>query len=258
MTNNKIVFIDLSTTLANYGFEGRPPEITYWSHSECTRYYSRLLGVQPTDFPDNESLAVEKVCAITHTGTHMDAPWHFGHLSEGKRAKTIDEIPLEWCYGDGVLLDLRHKKKDEDISIRDLGKALENINYNLKSNDIVLLMVLGGDKYLQDMNYSSSHPGLTGEAVLWLLDQGIKIIGTDGYSLDKPFKTMAKECNEGKKNALWPAHFAGRIKEYCHIEKLANLDKLPSPYNFKVAAFPIKIAAASAGWVRVVAIINEK
>lgn len=257
MTKDKNILIDLSTTLANYGFEGRPPEITYWTHNECTRYYSKLLGIKPTDFPDNESLTVEKICAITHTGTHMDAPWHFGRFSEGNKAKTIDEIPLEWCYGDGVLLDLRHKKKDESITKRDLEKALNNINYFLKPGDIVLLMVLGGDKYLKDVNYSSSHPGLTGDAVLWVLEQGVKMIGTDAYSLDKPFKTMAKECNEGSKNALWPAHFVGRIKEYCHIEKLANLDKLPSPYNFKIVAFPIKIAAASAGWVRVVAIINE-
>lgn len=258
MRNRKPSLIDLSTTLANYGFEGRPPEITYWNHSESTRYYSRLLGVKPTDFPDNESLTVEKICAITHTGTHMDAPWHFGHLCEGSKAKTIDEVPLEWCYGDGVLLDLRYKKRNEEITIKDLKEVLKRITYQIKSGDIVLLMVLGGDKYLQEDDYNSSHPGVTAEAVLWLLDQGVKIIGTDAYSLDKPFKTMAKECKEGKKNALWPAHFAGRLKEYCHIEKLANLDKVPIFYNFKVAAFPIKIASASAGWVRVVAIIEQE
>jgi len=56
---------------------------------------------------------------------------------------------------------------------------------------------------------------------------------------------------------LWPAHFLGREREYCHIEKMANLDKIPKPFGFKVACFPIKVEKASAGWVRAVAIIEE-
>jgi kynurenine formamidase len=40
------------------------------------------------------------------------------------------------------------------------------------------------------------------------------------------------------------------------MEKLANLDKLP-PYGFKVACFPVKIEAASAGWTRAVAILAD-
>lgn len=41
------------------------------------------------------------------------------------------------------------------------------------------------------------------------------------------------------------AHFAGIEKEYCQIEKLVNLDKIPKPYDFKVAAFPVKIRGTS-------------
>jgi kynurenine formamidase len=60
----------------------------------------------------------------------------------------------------------------------------------------------------------------------------------------------------GDSTVIWGAHFAGIEKEYCQIEKLTNLDKLP-PYGFKVACFPIKISGGSAGWVRPVAIIEE-
>ncbi|MBI4496106.1 MAG: cyclase family protein, partial [Deltaproteobacteria bacterium] len=56
---------------------------------------------------------------------------------------------------------------------------------------------------------------------------------------------------------LWAAHWVGREKEYLHIENLTNLDQIPRPYGFTVAAFPIKIERASAGWVRAVAIIEE-
>jgi kynurenine formamidase len=68
---------------------------------------------------------------------------------------------------------------------------------------------------------------------------------------------MVKDVREGKKEKLWAAHFAGREKEYCHIENLNNLDKIPMPYGFKVAVFPIKIENAGGGWVRAVAILEK-
>jgi kynurenine formamidase len=43
---------------------------------------------------------------------------------------------------------------------------------------------------------------------------------------------------------------------YCHIEKLHNLEGLPST-GFMVCCFPVNIERASAGWTRAVAIIDE-
>ena len=95
------------------------------------------------------------------------------------------------------------------------------------------------------------------EATLFLLDQGVKIVGTDAWSWDRPLCYIAQEFAATKDATLiWEGHFAGIEKEYYHLEKLANLDKLP-PFGFKVACFPIKIKAASAGWARPVAILNS-
>ncbi|HHY17858.1 MAG TPA: cyclase family protein [Firmicutes bacterium] len=248
--------IDLSTTLSNFGFDPRPPQIVYWEHGENARYYCRRVNVPLRSFPDEMALAVEEVHAITHTGTHLDAPWHFGPTAEGRPAKTIDQVPLEWCYGDGVLLDLRHKKKGEIIGQDDLAAELARIDYTVKPGDIVLAMVLGGDLYLGDPDYPDMGAGLDGDAVLWLLDKGVKIIGTDAWSLDISLSLMAQQYREGKREFIWPAHFAGRVREYCHIEKLANLEQLPQPYGFKLACFPVKIARASAAWCRAVAIFG--
>ena len=46
-------------------------------------------------------------------------------------------------------------------------------------------------------------------------------------------------------------------EENCHLWKVVNLEKSPKPYGFKVAVFPVKIARASGGWARPVAIIEE-
>ena len=250
--------IDLSVVMENSAYEGMwPPSITYWDHRRGAKELGKPLGINASEFPDGIGLAWEELTLITHAGTHMDAPWHFGPVCEGKKAKTIDEVPLEWCYGDGVVLDLRHKKPGESITAEDVQEALEKINYTIKPLDIVLIMT-GADKYVDDVRYTKMNPGISREATLWLVEQGVKIIGTDGYGYDKPFAVMGEEFKKGDKNALWPGHFAGREREYCHIEKLANLDQIPQPYGFKVAVFPVKIRKASAGWMRPVAIIEEE
>jgi kynurenine formamidase len=257
MAVTKIVkIIDLSVTLENNLKHTFPPEITYIDHREIIKSRGTKMGLKPEDYPDGAALAMEKVTLVSHAGTHLDAPLHFGPYSEGKPSKTIDQIPLEWCYSDGVVLDLRHKTEGESISLEDIQEALRKIEYRVKPYDIVLIMT-GADKFFYDPNYPDKHPGMSREATLWLIDQGVKVMGIDGWGFDKGATHMVKEFKAGNKKALWPSHFAGREKEYCHIEQLANLDKIPRPYGFKVAVFPVKIAKATAGWARAVAILGE-
>ncbi|MHB9155825.1 MAG: cyclase family protein, partial [Endomicrobiales bacterium] len=170
-------------------------------------------------------------------------------------ARRIDEIPLEWCYGDGVVLDLRHKKAGELIGENDIVEALRRIDCTLKPLDIVLLMT-GADKYFEKENYFYAHPGMSAEATDYLIERGVKVMGIDAWGFDRPAMGMLGDYLKTRDSAcLFPAHFAGRKKEYCHIEKLAHLDKIPRPVGFKVACFPVKIENASAGWCRVVAIL---
>ena len=57
---------------------------------------------------------------------------------------------------------------------------------------------------------------------------------------------------------IWPAHLAGITKEYCQIEKLANLDRILRPHGFYVSYLPVKIKDASAGWCRAVALVSDE
>lgn len=249
--------IDLSCTIENFAYEPWPPKITYWDHAEEARNLAGMMGIRPEDFPDGHGLAWEELTLITHVGTHLDAPWHFGPTSGGKKSRTIDEIPLEWCISDGVVIDVRHKKQGESITLEDTQNGLAKIGYQVKPFDIVLFMT-GADKYIYDVKYSSMHPGVSAEATSWLIDQGVVVMGIDGYGFDKPFSVMAQEFKDGAgSKALWPAHFVSREKEYLHIEKLVNLDKIPKPFGFQVSCLPVKIAKASAGWIRAVAIVED-
>lgn len=248
--------IDLSVKIRHRSrSEPIPANIQYINHKDGADRLGMPFQVKGEDFPDGMGLSMENVKISTHCGTHLDAPFHFGPEVEGKKAKTIDEIPLEWCYGNGVVLDLSHKEDGERITVDDIKDALKEISYEIKPNDIVLIRTDRDKLFDKTSSYSSRHPGMTRESTLYLINKGVKIMGTDGYGFDRPFGLMFKDYKDtGNNEELWPAHFVGREKEYLHIEKLANLEKLP-PHNFKVCAFPIPLIGASAGWVRVVAIL---
>ncbi len=250
--------IDLSVPLEHDSrSEPMPARIHYVRHEgEGLQQMQRFLGVKAEDLVYSQGLgwAVEEMQAITHTGTHVDAPYHYGPTSEGKPARTIDQVPLEWCFAPGVVLDVRHKAAGSFISLADLQEALARIDYHLRPLDIVLLQT-GSDKRLGSPDYFAQ-PGLGREGVLWLVEQGVRVIGIDAYTLDRPFASMVADYQRsGDGRFIWPAHFAGITREYCQIEKLANLDQLPRPHGFHVSCLPVKIAGASAGWCRAVALV---
>ena len=99
--------------------------------------------------------------------------------------------------------------------------------------------------------------GISKEATLWLVDQGVHVVGTDAWSWDVPLALTAKEFQKtGDASIIWEGHRAGAEKAYCHIEKLNNLEALPTT-GFTFYGFPVKIAKASAGWIRAVAMMDE-
>jgi kynurenine formamidase len=250
--------IDLSVPLEHRSAsEPLPAQVRYARHDgEGLQQMRQFLGVRPEDLVWSNGLgwAVEEVQAITHTGTHVDAPYHYGPTSEGKPARTIDQVPLEWCFAPGAVLDVRHKAAGDFITAADLEAALARVHYQLRPLDIVLLHT-GADKRLGRPDYFAQ-PGLGREGVLWLVERGVKVIGIDAYTLDRPFADMVADYKRtGDGRYIWPAHFAGIEREYCQIEKLANLDQLPRPHGFHVCCLPVKIQGASAGWCRAVALV---
>lgn len=252
--------VDLSVPLEDRApSEPLPPRIRYVRHEdEGLQQMRQFFGVSAQDlvYSQGQGWAVEEIQAITHTGTHVDAPYHYGATSEGRPARTIDQVPLEWCFAPGVVLDMRHKPVGALITVDDLQAALERIGYRLRPLDIVLVQT-GADARLGTPEYFAQ-PGLGRESTLWLVEQGIKVIGIDAYTLDRPFAHMVADFQRtGDGRHIWPAHFAGITREYCQIEKLAHLDQLP-PHGFYVSCLPVKIRAASAGWCRAVALVPEQ
>ena len=211
--------------------------------------------VAPQEILDGELLSLEIVHSSVHMGSHVDAPFHYGSKCQGKPSKRIEDLPLEWCLGNGVVLDFTHKKYPELITKNDIIDALKKIDYKLESMDIVLINT-GGDKKLGTPQYVSEYVGMVPEALEYILDQGVKMLGIDTIGLDRPcFEMFKKFLKTRDKTILWPCHFLGRKREYAHMERLGNLNAIPKPFGFTVSCLPVKIREAGAGWARVVAII---
>ncbi|NEO78512.1 cyclase family protein [Moorena sp. SIO4G3] len=251
--------IDLSDTLQN-DKDWTPwwarNSVTYQNHKFGRLAIWMLFRITPKYLRGGLGWANDVIKLSTHGTTHMDAPWHYAPTCGGKPAKTIDQIPLDWCYRDGVVLDMRHKNHGEAITVEDVKLALDKINYTLQPFDIVLIHT-GNDRRYGTPDYFTHGSGVSADATHWLIDQGIKVMGIDSWGWDVPLPVQAKQAKaSGRNDIFWAAHFVGIDKEYCQLERLTNLDQLPT-HGFKVAAFPLKVKNGSAGPARVVGIIED-
>lgn len=250
--------IDLSVALENDvpADFGPGPRITYIDHTQTAAQIAGYFpGLRPEDLPEGKGWAVEQVQLSTHNGTHLDAPWHYHPtMNRGERSWTIDEVPLEWCFQPGVKLDFRHFPDGYVATAADVAAELKRIGHTLRPLEIVVVNTAAGAQYGTD-RYVPSGCGMGREATLFLLEQGVRLTGTDAWSWDAPFVHTAKRYAQTHDASLiWEGHKAGREIGYCHLEKLHNLDRLP-PDGFTIACFPVKLKAASAGWTRAVAIL---
>ncbi|MCX7981658.1 MAG: cyclase family protein [Syntrophales bacterium] len=254
--------VDLSITM-EAGLPSDPPgmipEIKYHDHEEGAKQMQSFFpGLESRHLPKGLGWATETLTLGTHSGTHLDAPYHYHPTQDGgKKALTIDEIPLEWCFSDGVLLDFRHKKDGEGITAAEVEEALKEIKYDLKPLDIVLIQT-GADSAWGTPEYLFKGAGMTRESTLYLTARGVRVVGIDAWSWDRPLPFIAEEFKKTMDpKVIWAAHFSGIDVGYCHMEKMANLSSIGRPFGFRVCCFPIKIKGASAGWCRPVAIIEE-
>ncbi len=235
------------------------PKIDYVDHTQGAEQMKEFFpGVTKEHLPRGLGWALEFLTLTTHNGTHLDAPYHYHPTMEkNKPALTIDEIPLEWCFSDGVLLDFRHKGDGERITVEDVEKEFDRIGYQIKPLDIVLIQT-GADEAWGTQEYLVKGAGMDRESTLFFTEKGIKVVGIDAWSWDRPLPFQAKEFKEtGDSKVIWEAHFAGIEIGYCHMEKMANLSAIGQQSGFTVCCFPIKIKGASAGWTRPVAIVDE-
>jgi kynurenine formamidase len=210
----------------------------------------QLFEVGPELLRDGEGWSNETFTRLgTHSTTHVDAPWHYNSTIGGERAKTIDELPLDWFLRPGVVIDASDRDDGETLASADLRERLPR---DLEPLDIVLVRT-DRDAYYEAPDYMVRGPGVSAEATRWLFDQGVRVMGIDAWGWDAPLHLQAERAKAaGKPGIFWEAHQANL--SYSQIERLVNLGALP-PEGFDVACFPLRLVGGSGAPARVIAIV---
>lgn len=122
------------------------------------------------------------IMTSNHMGTHLDSPRHF--VTNGK---TIDQLPLDWLYGEGVIVDISSEMEDLEV----FGPELLESKVEIKDGDILFIHT-GWHQHAQfgkdadEEKYILRHPGPHLKLVDWLLDKKIHLWGVDMISTDHP------------------------------------------------------------------------
>jgi cyclase len=254
--------LDLSAPVDANGWEPEPLSHTVMSAADGASHLAAEmrehfgLDIDPSVLPDGEFLTNDTLTLTTHTGTHIDAPAHYGSRTAYGEPRTVDQLPLTWFHRPGLVLNLTAVPVGEAADATLLERELARVGHRPAPLDIVLLHT-GAARYAGTQRYFTDFVGLDASAVHLLLDMGVRVIGTDAFSLDAPFTHIIDRYQRtGDPATLWPAHMAGRQREFCQVERLANLELLPRPAGFTVSCFPVKITGAGAGWARAVALLD--
>ncbi len=173
----------------------------------------------------------------THTGTHIDAPWHFNQ--EGRR---IDQYPPEVFMGTGVVLDFRHFDDKARITGEDLARARPAV----QEGDILLINT-GRHRQFGSREYATLHPGLDGEACeRFLLEKRIRMVGMD---------TICVEPGSEEDHWAHPLHRICLIEnEILLIENLGGQIDAVTGKRCYIVALPLKLQADAAP-ARVIALV---
>ncbi len=228
-------------------------EVSYQDHANGAREFEQGFGTDSSLLLRGEGPAGERLSIGTHSVTHLDAPYHYNSTIQGRPSETIDELPLDWFFAPGVVVDALDREDGDAVTAEQVRAGIEAAGHQLRPLDIVLVHT-GTDRYYGQRDYMHHGPGVTAEATRWLWDHGVRVMGIDAWGWDAPLRLQAEVARErGEQGIMWAAHQVDL--PYSQIERLTNLAALPKT-GFRVACFPLKISRASAAPARVVGILD--
>ena len=178
---------------------------------------------------------LELLFLSTHTGTHMDAPYHF--LEKGAK---IHEISLKKLVSEAVLIKSK-KKGGESITKIDIQK-FEKKHGKIASFSSVIFYT-GWQRNLQKKYYFTKNPGLSVSAAKYLASKKISLVGIDSPSIDLG------------KDSKFSVHQIFAKKGMLIVENLANLEKIKSS-KFHLVVLPLKLKNATGSPVRAIAFVE--
>ncbi|MBP37075.1 MAG: cyclase [Candidatus Pelagibacter sp.] len=195
---------------------------------------------QPTFIPweniKDDGYNLELLFLSSHTGTHLDAPYHF--IENGTK---IHEISPNRLIRDAVLIKSR-KKSGQAITKTDILK-FEKMHEKIPNGSTVIFWT-GWQKMLHDDSYFIKNPGLSTTAAKYLVSKKTNLVGIDSPSIDFQASKQFSVHHIFSKNGI------------LILENLANLEKIKS-WKFQLVVLPLKLKNATGSPVRAVAVLEK-
>ena len=214
-------FIDLTLPISEKipTFPGSPqPIFIQWENIKDDGYNLELLFLS------------------SHTGTHLDAPYHF--LEKGKK---IHEISLKRLIINAILVKIR-KRGDQPITKTDIQKFEKK--HGKIPNESTVIFWTSWQKMIKNDSYFVKNPGLSVTAAKYLISKKTNLVGIDSPSIDL-----------GKEKRFLVHHLFAK-NDVLIVENLANLDKIKS-WKFQMMILPMKLKNVTGSPVRAVAILEK-
>ena len=183
----------------------------------------------------NDGYNSELLFLSSHTGTHLDAPYHFQEKGE-----KIHEISLKRLVSSAILVKSR-KKGDQPITKTDIQK-FEKKHGKIPSGSSVIFWT-GWQKMIKNTSYFVRNPGLSTAAAKYLVSKKINLVGTDSPSIDLG------------KDKRFPVHHIFSKNNVLIVENLTNLEKIRSS-KFHFVVLPLKLKGATGSPVRAIAFVE--
>lgn len=156
---------------------------------------------------------VSKLTMSTHTGTHVDAPWHFE--DDGKK---LDEIDTSLFFGEARVLEI----PDADVITADaLGDAPLPRRLLLKTRNSRIPL---------DAPFEEDFVALAPDAAQRLVDEGVQLVGVDYYSV-APYQQPGQ-----------PTHHILLQNDVLIVEGLVLKAIEPGQYQFVVLPLALVVA----------------
>ena len=210
--------IDLTLTISESipTFPGSPkPSLIDWNNLKDDGYNLELLFLS------------------SHTGTHMDAPFHFV-----KKGKKIHEINPDRFVSGAILIKIRTNKAITKTDIQKFEKRNGKIE-----NGSTVVFYTGWQRNLKKGIYFTKNPGLSTSAANYLVLKKINLVGIDSPSIDLG------------SNSKFSVHHIFSKEGILIVENLANLEKIHSS-NFQLVVLPLKLKDTTGSPVRAIALID--
>ncbi len=210
--------IDLTLTISENlpSFPGSPiPKFIPWAKIKTDGYNLELLFLS------------------SHSGTHMDAPFHF--VKDGLK---IHQIDTNRFVRDAVILKLK-KGPNQSITKKDIIQFEKK--FGKITNDATIIIATGWYKNLTKKTYFEKNPGLSSSAADYLSSKKINLVGIDSPSIDVG------------SNKEFSVHKILSKNNIIIVENLANLEKIKSS-KFKFIALPLKLKDATGSPIRAIAV----